>query len=189
MLTSLSQARWYVSRGLPLAAAFPLHAITLAFPGLLIYWQFDFGLLLPAALLATAVWGSVGSDASYRSEPVPAKAALATVLAGGSTVVIVLAIVFLSAVFHQREDSQYYAVTKDGGIFHVTARNSYPAIITDLAGARLKDPNTGRDMDLEEFNKLVCDGQSIPVDLAVTPQALQNLGERGYNKFRVSGQR
>lgn len=186
MLTSLSQARWYASRGLPLAAAFPLHAITLAFPGLLIYSQFDFALLLPGALLATAVWGSVRTDASYQGQPVPAKAALATVLAWGSTVVIVLAIVFLAAVFHQREDSQYYAVTKDGGVFHVTTRNSYPAIITDLAGARLKDPNTGRDMDLEEFNKLVCDGQSIPVDLAAPPQALQNLGEPPQQYFYLT---
>jgi len=181
MLTSLSQARWYASRGLGLAAAFPLHAIALAFPGLLIYWQFDLALLLPVALLATAVWGSIRTDASYRGQPVPAKAALATVLACGSTAVIVLAFMFLSFVFHQRQDSQYYAVTKDGEVFHVTARNSDPAIITDLSGARLKDPNTGRDMDIQEFNKLVRDGQGIPVDLADAPHALADLSEpRGY---------
>jgi hypothetical protein len=182
MLTSLGQARWYASRGLGLAAAFPLHAITLAFPGLLIYWQFDLALLLPAALLATAVWGSIHADVSYRGQPAPARAALATVLACGSTVLIVVALAFLSAVFHQSED-QYYAVTKDGEVFHVTARNSDPAIITDLSGARLKDPNTGRDMDIQEFNKLVRDGQVIPVEPAEPPHALQNLSESPQRYF------
>jgi len=52
----------------------------------------------------------------------------------------------------------------------VTIRNSQP-IITDQSGARLKDPKTARDMDLEEFNKLVCNGEGIPVDLADPPQA------------------
>jgi hypothetical protein len=183
MLTSLSQARWYASRGLGLAAAFLLHAIALSFPGLLIYPQFDLALIIPAALLATAIWGNIRSNASYDGQPVVAKAALATVLACGSTAVIVLVVMCLSLVFHHRQDSRYYAVTKDGQVFHVTVRDSYPASITDLSGAPLKDPNTGRDMDLQEFNKRVLDGQGIPVDFADPPPALRNPGEPPQQYF------
>lgn len=177
MLTSLSRARWYASRGLGLAAAFPLHAAVLSLPGLAIYCQFHVALLLQATLLATAVWGSIHAEGSCRGQPVAAKAALATVLACGSTTLIILAIMFLSSVLHERQDSQYYAVTKDGEVFHVTSRTDYPAIITDLTGARPKDPKTGRDMDIQEFNKLVRDGQGIPVDLADAPYAFRNTIE------------
>jgi len=52
---------------------------------------------------------------------------------------------------------QYYAVTKDGAVFHVTIRNSQP-IITDQS-ARVERSEDPRDMDLEEFNKLVCNGE------------------------------
>ena len=177
MLTSLSRARWYASRGLGLAAAFPSHAVALGLPGVLIYWQFDVALLVPATLLATAIWGCIHKEGSFRARPVPAKAAQATVFACGSTVLIVLTILCLSFVFHQRQDSQYYAVTKDGKVFHVRSRDSYPTIITDLSGARLKDPKTGQDMDIQEFNKLVCQGQGIPVDLGDPPHSIPDPRE------------
>src|SRR5258708_8656465 len=55
MLTSLRDARWYASRGMALAAAFPLHAVALKAPGLLMFWQFQLFIVLLAAALALAV--------------------------------------------------------------------------------------------------------------------------------------
>jgi len=105
MLTSLRPARWFASRGLGLAAAFPLHAFVFSFPGLLLFWRFDFMLLLLAALSPIAVWGSIQTDGQYRAQPFLGKRALATVLACGSTVLVIVAIMLFSLVLQTRSDS------------------------------------------------------------------------------------
>jgi hypothetical protein len=177
MLTSLREARWYASRGLGLAAALPLHAFALRAPGVLLFWQYELGIVFLAVALAVAVWGSFQTDGCYQGQPLPGKAALAGVFALGATVVVVLAIIFLAVVFHRPDSEAYYTVTKAGAVFRVVIRDNQPALITDLSGAPLKDPKTGADVELEEFNRQVVHEYRMSVDFAGPPKAVYNLQE------------
>ena len=179
MLTSLREARWYASRGLGLAAALPLHAIALKAPGVLLFWQYELGIVFLAVVLALAVWGSFQTNGCYRGQPLPGKAALAGVFALGATVVVVLAILFLAVVFHRPDSEAYYAVTKAGAVFRVVTRDNQPAEITDLSGTPLKDPKTGADVQLEEFNRQVVREYRVSVDFADPPKVGYNLQEPG----------
>lgn len=177
MLSSLREARWYVSRGLGLAAALPLQVIALILPGLLLFWQFELGVVFVAAVLAVAVWGSFQTDGCYRGQPSPAKAALAGVMALGTTVVVLLAIMFLGIVFQRRDSEAWYAVTKAGAVFRVVTRDNQPAVITDLDGAPLKDSKTGADVELEEFNRQIAREYHVSLDFADPPRTTYNFGE------------
>ncbi len=175
MLTSLRDARWYASRGMALVAAFPLHALVLRFPGMLLFWQFEACIALLAAVLALAVWGSFQSGGSYGNQPALGKAALAGVVGLGMTVLAMMAILFLAAIVHQTDSDASYAVTTSGAVFRVATRGNQPAVITDLSGARLKDSRTGTDIELEEFNRQAARHYGISVNFANPPQPAYNF--------------
>jgi len=130
-----------------LAAALPVLALALKSPGLPLFWQFELAIGLLTAALALAVWGSFQSSGGYQGQPLPGKAALAAVMALGTSVVVLVAIALLANMLHQPGSRASYAVTKAGAVCRVVTRNNEPAVITDLTGARLKDPKTGADIE------------------------------------------
>jgi hypothetical protein len=150
-------------------------SVRIGVPGLLLFWQFELGIVFLAAVLAVAVWGSFQTDGCYRDQPLPGKAALAGVFALGSTVVVVLAIMFLAVVFHRPDSEAYYAVTKSGTVVRVVTQGNQPAVITDLNGTPLKDPRTGVGVELEELNRHVAHEYHVSVDFADPPRAAYNM--------------
>jgi hypothetical protein len=180
MLTSLREARWYASRGLGLAAVLPVQALALNLPGLPLFWQFELAIALLTAVLALAVWGSFQTSGGYQGQPLPGKAALATVMALGTSTVILVAIAFIASVFHQPNSRANYAVTKAGAVFRVVTRDNEPAIITDLTGARLKDPKTGADLDWEKFNRELAREYSLSADFGNPPIAFNLMEPRDF---------
>jgi len=180
MLTSLREARWYASRGMGLAAALPVQALALTMPGLPLLWQFEVAICLLIAALALAVWGSFQTNGEYQGQPLRGKAALAGVMALGTSVVVLVAIVFLANVFYQRDSEVFYAVTKTGGVFRVVTRNNEPAVITDLTGTRLKDPKTGADIEYEEFNRELARQYGVSVDFGNPRKAFNLLEPREF---------
>ena len=176
MLTSLREARWYASRGLGLVVALALNAFVLRLPGLPLFWQFELAIGLLTTVLALAVWGSFQTD-GYQGQPLPGKAALAAVTALGASVVVLVAIAFLANVLHRPDSWAYYAVTKAGTVFRVVTRDNQPAVITDLMGTRLKDPKTGADIELEQFNREVAREYHVSVNFGSPQTAAYGLQE------------
>ncbi len=187
MLTTLREARWYASRGLGLAAAFPLYAVAFKAPGLLLFWQFQLAIVLLAGVLALAVWGSFQTNGGYQGQPLHGKAALAAVTALGASVVVFVAVAFLADLLHHPDSQTFYAVTKAGGVFRVVTRNNEPAVITDLMGTRLKDPKTGADIEYEQFNRELARQYQVSVNLGnrrTPPFNLQQPREFFYDGWR-----
>ena len=153
MLTSLRQARWYVSRAFGLGVTMIVFVMVV---NALHFWQAVVFILIGGAILATAVWGGFHSQGFYRSQPAGGKLALIGTLALGS-LVVTLSAAFLLALLSQRTYRwSNYQMTKDGAIYKVTQENGKPPEIVGLDDKPLLDPKTGRMTELPDFNRRVC---------------------------------
>jgi hypothetical protein len=134
MLVGIRQARWYLSRALPVGAAvFATVAVlaTLTFP-----WAVVLALAV-AAVLATAAWGSFCSGGQPCVRPWPAKAALAVTLLAGVTVaasVIVGPIAALIDDTSQERTRTMLDMDREGKLLLLTQRDSRLVSITETDG-------------------------------------------------------
>ena len=167
MLTGLRQARWHASRGLGLVAALFIYMLSgVQPPGLPGFWQQFVVVLIGGMLLAVAAWGAFQGDGSDRSQTVWGRRALSATLAVAVVFICFGTQVLIEAVLLRghRSDSTYSEIMQDGTICRVIQRTGQSAEIVDLAGAPLKDPDTGRKMTLAHFDKLVAESYPINVE-------------------------
>lgn len=152
MLTALRPARWYGSRifglGLALVSSFAVFAV-------IHFWQ-SLAVSVGAGLvLSVAVWGAFETGGSFTGQRWPSKTALS--LACVASCLLLCALVaaiadkFLQPPWSYR--SSYFAVTRDGGIYQVTTGGFEPETIVDLNGHPMLDPETGKAIQMDEFNK------------------------------------
>jgi len=166
MLTGLRRARWYASRGLPLLAALlasilgPIQPSWL--PG---FWQQFLVLTVGGIILAVAAWGAFQGDGSHRSQPLCSR--------GATTVALAMGVILISLVFQgllevllrgNQAESSRFEVSRDGTVYEIIERAGKAAEIIDFAGQPLKEPVTGRKLNLASFDKLVADSYAINVD-------------------------
>lgn len=141
LVTGLRPARWYGSRGLPIAAAVPCMLLTFGVPE---FWQAVLACAGYALVLGLAAWGSFLTAGEYAGQPRAAKPALClTILAG----VLVVGAAGLGLVVSLLPDasgeySQYF-VDQHGTIIRTTSVGGATIRVTDLAGnelAEYRDP-------------------------------------------------
>jgi len=179
MLTSLRQARWYASRGLGLGAAL---IISIALSSAPEFWRALCFILVGGAILGTAAWGSFASNGYYAGQPTSGRRALVGSLVLGSLVVVGLAVALLESVLPREAYTwSRYQITTDGGIYKMTQPAGKPLEITELNGAPLLDPKTGRPMTPTDFNRLAARVISVGVQFSDPAKALrQSYG--GYQQ-------
>ncbi len=159
MLTGLRQARWYVSRGLGLAAAL---VVTLSVANAPEFSRAIGLILVGGVILATAAWGSFLSNGYYQGQPVLGRRALTISMLLGSLVVVGFAIALLESMLPQAAYTwSRYQISKDGAIYKMTQPAGKPIEITDLNGVPLEDKKTGRPMTPTGFNRLAAPQSSI----------------------------
>lgn len=148
MLTGIRQARWYGSRVLGLGAA------CLAVwdgHGIMSFWCSA----LFTAALALAVWGAFHNHGRFQGQPVVGKAALTLSLTPGAGGVFVAIVALGLEIFFGLYGVAiwpHYAMGRDGVVYKVIENNHTPEILS-LDGQPLKDPDTGRPMELDKFNR------------------------------------
>jgi hypothetical protein len=144
MLTGLRQARWYVSRGLGLGAAF---VVCLAVSNAPEFSRALRLILVGGAVLATAAWGSFLSGGCYEGQPGLGRRALVVSLTLGCLVVVGFALALLEYQFHWPPIAENtgirYQITKDGAIYKITQPAGKPEEITELNAGPFKDAMTG----------------------------------------------
>jgi len=163
MLTGLRQARWYVSRGLGLGAAFIVclgMAKTEEFlPALIL-------ILVGGAILATAAWGGFMSNGFYAGQPALGRRALVGSSMLGCLVVVGAALALLDSRLPQKEYTwSRYEMTTNGTVYIMTQPAGKPIEITDLNGAPLLDATTGRPVAPTDFYRSLARGSvMIPTE-------------------------
>ncbi len=179
MLTSLRQARWYVSRAFGLGVAMIVYVMVVNAPH---FWQAFVLILIGGAILATAVWGGFHSQGFFRGQPVAGKLALIGTLALGSLIVTFFAAFLLALLSQKTYRWSKYQMTKDGTIYKVTQENGKLPEIVGLDGKPLLDPKTGHMIELTDFNRRVCILKQINPDFGDRAHN-QQLLERTYHLF------
>jgi hypothetical protein len=167
LLAGVRQARWYASRGLVLLA--PLFISILAeaeppwFPG---FSQEFIVLAVGLVLLAVAAWGAFCADGVDDALPGWGRRPLTvTLLAGISLISLLSQGVFESLILRRHSsDSAYHEITREGAICQVNLRSGQRPRIMDLSGAPFKNPGTGVQPSLAEFDKLVAESDTLSVD-------------------------
>lgn len=154
MLTSLRQARWYVSRGLGLGVAILASLCLFKTPH---FWLVLAVLFVGGAILAVAAWGSFVSGGSAEGQPPAGRRALALCLMFGCFIVVMAAVALLAS--WVAADSEYsfqwshFQITKDGAIYKLTKPLGKTIQITTLDGKIFPDPHTGQPMTISVFNR------------------------------------
>jgi ABC-type transport system involved in multi-copper enzyme maturation permease subunit len=167
ILTGLRQARWYVSRGLGLAAAAVVCLAILISSSL---WQPVAAVGIGLVVVATAAWGAFKTSGYYQGQPAGGKATLIVSLSVGSAVVLVF-LIGLGSTFISGKDVPwtYYTMSTNGVIYKITHSRGKPPEIVDLDGKELLDEKTGRTMQLSEFNRRIAPGAALNVDFEPSP--------------------
>ncbi len=149
MLTSIRQARWYGSRALGLVAAFMM--TLLIYSDQVKFW-------LAALILLTlvfAVWGAFHNRGQFQGQPAAGKVALTLALAPGAGLAVLASVALLMEVIPGLNSNAIparYALGQDGRIYKITQSKGSAQIVT-LDGEQLKDPDTGRPMEIDKFNR------------------------------------
>ena len=167
MLTGLRQARWYVSRGLGLAAA---TVVCLAVGMSSSLWQPVAAVGIGVVVLATAAWSAFKTSGYYQGQPAEGKVALIISMSVGSAVALVF-LIGLGSTFVSGKDVPwtYYTMGTNGVIYKITqVRGKQPEIV-NLDGKQLLDEKTGRRMQLSEFNRRVAPTPWLNVDFEPPP--------------------
>lgn len=158
MLTSLRQARWYVSRGFGLGLALAVVFIAMNAGDV----NDDIPLIFAPVcivVLAVAAWGSFLSHGEYRGQPVAGRLALTTALFAGTTMVI--AFIFsvtidalLSNNINDSLSTREQVMTRDGEIWdwkHYYGTTTTPDQFLGLDGKPVISDKTGKMMTQTEF--------------------------------------
>ena len=186
MLTSLRQARWYASRGLGLGAAL---IISISLANAPEFWRALGFILVGGAILGTAAWGSFSSSGYYTGQPALGRRALVGSLMLGCLVVVGVAVALLESVLPRDAYTwSRYQITKEGGIYKMTQLAGKPLEITELNGAPLADPKTGRPMTPSEFNRRAAAESSVGPqfsDPAKAPRQSYGGYQRTFHYFSL----
>lgn len=166
MLTSLRQARWYVSRGMGLGLAL---LVSMSVFGMPHFWQVMFLVLLGGVVLATAAWGSFVSGGYYEGQPPAGRGALAICLMLGCFIVVMCGMALILSLgapefFENSFQWSRFQMTRDGAIYKLTQSAGKPVQITALNGKPLKDPHTGQPVTMDVFNRNLDQEASIWVN-------------------------
>jgi ABC-type transport system involved in multi-copper enzyme maturation permease subunit len=162
MLTGLRQARWYVSRGLGLAAAAVVCVAIYVSSSL---WHPLLATGAGLIVLGTAAWGAFQAEGYYEGQAKHAKVALILSLTIGSAVALIfLAGLTASLLSSSAYSWTYYSMATNGIIYKITQSRGRQAEIADLDGKPLLDDKTGRMMQMAEFNRRMSPAHSLNVD-------------------------
>jgi hypothetical protein len=194
LLASLRQARWYVSRGLGLGVAILVSVMVLNAPE---YWRALVILLLGTAIALAAAWGSFLTNGYYEGQPPLGRRGLVASLMLGCCLVVTFAVILLQSIIPNSFRDTYhwsrYQMTKDGAIYKMTQPAGKPLQITELNGAPLLDPKTGRPITPTDFNRLADAESDIRVDFSdfaqyqKRPQGRYAESSRYYTFWRQTG--
>lgn len=162
LLTSIREARWYVSRGLGLGAGLLLWVIISRVPDfwrVLIYW-------VPAVVIVgIAAWGSFISNGYYEGQPKAGQRALtASLMLGCFLVMSFVTLLLLSMRSNEVGSWTNYQMGKNGTIYKLTRDTGKPVVISDLNGVTLIDKSTGRAMLQNDFYKLTASENRLQPD-------------------------
>jgi ABC-type transport system involved in multi-copper enzyme maturation permease subunit len=154
LLTGLRQARWYGSRGFGLGLA--VASVLVCFVAKE-FWQAWIVIVISAALLLTAVWGSFQTGGYYRDQSLPGRLSLiiTSTLSGAVVLFAVLGVTVTLLSSRQNSVYSYYQVMRDGNICKITQRAFEDQEIVDLKGRPILDSKTGQMIKRNEFYKLL----------------------------------
>jgi hypothetical protein len=155
MLTSLRQARWYASRGLPLGMALAATVAACSVPG---FGRGLFLALFADALLLLSTWAAFQTNGFYRAQTRPGRLVLPAVLMFGAIPVLAATLILLNAMLPRWASNgsswSAYQMLKDGRVCKVIWSELRRSKIVDLEDHVLLNPKTGQPLQPDDYPQL-----------------------------------
>ncbi len=158
MVTSLRQARWYMSRGFGLGLALAAVFVSMTGYDMPPFWLWALAIVVFGGVLALAAWGGFLSHGQYEGQPLAGRLATSAAVIVGTAFVSVFAfeaaLDLLRPVDNSPSSNSYraYVMSKDGTIW--IWRRHFDGTQNDffgMDGKPVMSAKTGRPMEQAEF--------------------------------------